>query len=192
MQPETFLQQLVALRRFEQARSCTAIRHPKDFNLSADLSVAIRNRCIILPVFAQFPFAPQDAYTGEPDHDPAVIASWAATYRDSNFALFVGPESGVFCLGIDLRIAKQSLQLLSDDDGWDWQNTLRFRAGYLWYTLLAWPESGLRKPAPHLAGIVIRGRGPILIPPSRLSGACLEWNDPHAKPGKAPRRLVAV
>ena len=120
MEPETFLQQLNARRRLEQTQRYTTAGSPSDGGPSADLSVPIRNRWLISPVLARSPFAPREAYVGEPDNDPRVVASWSATFHDSNFALFLGPESGVFSLGIDQRAAKQSLQVLFDGDGLEW------------------------------------------------------------------------
>ena len=190
MHPETFLQQLIARRRFEQAQACSSTVLGADFKLPAALSVAIQNHWVISPVLARSPFAPRAAYVGEPDLNPAVIAYWAATYPDANFALVPGPESGVFGLQIDPRKAKYLLQSLDEEEGWDWQQTLRFRAGNSWYAMLAWPEAGLRTSSPSLPGIVVHSRGPILIPPSQsVDDIRLEYDDPRLGPADPPVSL---
>jgi len=193
MEADVFLQQLAAGRRLEQARSLTARGLPRGFRLDQDLALAIRNRWFLRPVLARSPFAPPAAYAGEPDNNPAVIASWDATYgANANWAFIPGPESCVFGLEIDSHLAGSSLEWLFGEDGLDPDRTVSFRArsSRIWFALFRWPDSGLPNPEPHLPGIIVHSSGSLLIPPSHFpSGARLEYLN-SAGVAEAPDRLI--
>lgn len=191
MQVNTFLTQLAAQRRHEQALARSAITLPDGFRLDADLELAVRYRWLVSPVFAQTIFPPRAACAGVPDNNPEQISSWAANYGDTcNWAFFPSPECPV--LEISLPLARYSLEWLLDRDNWDWRRTLRFRAGNLWFAMLSGPASATCLRTTQLPGLrlLYNGNSGLLIPPSRICDANpLEYADPRLEPTPVPASI---
>lgn len=186
MDPDIFLSRLAARRRREQALSM-ALNPPDSSTLHPDLRVAIRHRLLVQPVLGAY--TNNRTCIGEPDNRPEVLASWAATYTDCNWAVLLGAEAGVFAVEINPSICLDAIAWITYHDGRDWQRTLQFRCGRLHYALFRWPADGICQRG-HLPGMTLHGRNRILIPPAaRGRGDQLTYIDRSAPILEAPISL---
>lgn len=163
MDPYTFVRNLAANRRAEQAGALRAPEPACLLSFHPDLRVAIRHRFFIQPVLAEQ--ISRHSLTGVPDCDPAVIASWIAEHRGCNFALSL-EESGVFALRIEPYQCLDAIAWLLHRDGRQWQHTLQFKSGDHHYALFFRPAPETLSLTTSLPGLAIISRGSLLIPPS--------------------------
>lgn len=186
---DTFLAELAAKRRAEQARARTALQLSPNFRLPRELELAIKYGWFLQPVFARSTYAGRSARTGVPDNSREQIEYWAATYSDCNWELTVGRDSDVMAIEVDMQVAQESLSALGGDDLSAFERTLRYEAGARRSVALFHYAGKICRCA--LPGIRVLSDGEtLLVPPSRLSRDVeLSYADPFAAPGDPPKRL---
>jgi hypothetical protein len=189
MDVQTFLTALAAKRRAEQARERSAFTLPTGFRVPWDLERAIQHRWLVQPVLAQSIYASAAARVGVPDNTPAQIESWAAQYRSCNWELTTGRDSGVIGVEMDMRLAWESLRLVSEDFWEDLESTLWFEAGCRRMALFSYAENLPRIGRPFADYFKLYTNGKtILIPPSCLAGSQLAYRN-SSSPATVPAWL---
>lgn len=190
MDPYTFVRNLAANRRAEQAGALPAPEPARLLSFHPDLRVAIRHRFFIQPVLAEQ--ISRHSLAGVPDCDPAVIASWIAEHKNCNFALSL-EGSGVFALQVEPYQSLDAIAWLLHRDGREWQHTLQFKSGHLHYALFVRPAPERRSLTTSLPGLAIIGRGTLLIPPSvGRYGVAIRYAERGASILEAPPSLFSA
>jgi hypothetical protein len=189
MDPYTFVRNLTANRRVEQASALPA-PDPAHLSLHPDLRVAIRHSFFIQPVLAEQ--ISRHSLAGVPDCEPAVIAAWIAEHKGCNFALSL-EQSGVFALQIEPYQSLDAIAWLLHRDGRQWQHTLQFKSGHLHYALFDRPAPESRNLSTSLPGLAIISRGSLLIPPSvGRRGVAIRYAARDASILEAPSSLFSA
>ncbi len=190
MDPYTFVRNLAANRRVEQAGALRAPDPAHLLGLHPDLRVAIRHRFFIQPVLAEQ--ISRHSLAGVPDSDPAMIAAWVAELKGCNFALSL-EESGVFALQIEPYQSLYAIAWLLHRDGREWQHTLQFESSYRHYALFVRPELEVHSLTTSLPGLAIISRGTLLIPPSiERYGVAIRYAERDASILEAPPSLFSA
>ena len=190
MDPYTFVRNLAANRRAEQAGALRAPDPAHLLSFHPDLRVAIRHRFFIQPVLAKQ--ISRHSLVGVPDCDSAVIASWIAQHKGCNFALAL-EESGVFALRIEPYQCLDAIAWLLHRDGRDWQHTLQFKLGNHHYALFVRPAPETHSLTTSLPGLAIVSRGTLLIPPSvGRCGVAISYEARDASILEAPPSLFSA
>jgi len=179
MDPYTFVRNLAANRRAEQAGALRAPDPAHLLSFHPDLRVAIRHRFFIQPVLAKQ--MSRHSLAGVPDCDHAVIASWIAL-----------EESGVFALRIEPYQCLDAVAWLLHRDGREWQHTLQFKSGNHHYALFVRPAPETHSLTTSLPGLAIVSRGTLLIPPSvGRCGVAIRYEARDASILEAPPSLFS-
>ncbi len=189
MDPYTFVRNLAANRRAEQAGALRAPDPAHLLSFHPDLRVAIRHRFFIQPVLAEQ--ISRHSLAGVPDSDPAVIAAWIAEHKGCNFALSL-EESGVFALRIAPYQCLDAIAWLLHRDGREWQHTLQFKSGNHHFALFVRPAPETYSLTTSLQGLAIVSRGTLLIPPSvGRCGVAISYEARDASILEAPPSLFS-
>ena len=186
MDPYTYVRNLNLDRRLEQARSLPAAEDANPFSLDPDLDLAIKRGFFIQPALAEK--ISRFSLIGVPENSPHQIASWAAAYKNCNWA-FALEDSGVLALEIEPDLSLDAIAWISHRSGLEWKRTLQFYSGSHHYALLAKPQSEFRNPGATFPGLSLLSRGSLIIPPSRRSGVTLRYTDRRAPILEAPPSL---
>ena len=190
---ELFLEALeLGLSPIEALHSLPEYEQPYIHRVPSEIyRAAVRHGWRFFPVSSSGHRAVTHADIFEATNNLQQLSNWA---RESpNWALAIGPNSGVFVLEVDGGGGLASLLDLCGDD-WSWLDTLRSVAGEKRCIFFAWPEgrrqiSGGRQIG---EGLSVLGEGDwILIPPScEPHGAQHTYLNPGSEVIAAPTWLL--
>ncbi len=190
---ETFLEEVAAERRTQQARLRAAFPVPSPVELPPELELTLRHGLSLCPVACATLRPPDRAILATPSSDREQVAWWWARRQrlSPNLNWGVATErQGIAVLEVDTRQAIASLQDLTNEDD-AWERTLRVEARWIWFSLFRYDGEPVRRLAGQYPGFMLHRRAVIVVPPSTVDyyGRLL-YADPSAPLLNLPRWLM--